>query len=78
MSELILVILVALGIAAVSNWLQPRFMATTFGTKLQTSQLGILFASALVILAGIFASTLILGLLTDRDEVVIASPTQVV
>lgn len=76
MSELLLVLLVALGIAAVSNWLQPRFMATTFGAKLQTSQAGILVASALVILAGIFASTLILGLFTDRDEVVIASPTK--
>ncbi len=76
--EVLLVILISLGVATATTYLQPRFMATSFGAQLQTTQFGQILGTMIIVVAGIFLSTLVLGLLTDRDEVIIQNPADLV
>jgi len=65
--EILLVFLIAIGVALTSQYLQPRFLATSWGAKLQTSKAGSVFATSLVVLTGIVASAFLIGLFTRSN-----------
>lgn len=73
MTEFVLVVLIALGVALSTQWLQPRFMATNFGTKLQQSKAGALLTTTLVVLVGVLASAFVIGLATKDRSIAIST-----
>lgn len=73
MTEFLLVVLIALGVALSTQWIQPRFLATSLGTRLQTSQAGALLTTTAVVLIGVLASAFIIGLVTKDKSISIST-----